>query len=258
MTGIAGLLFAVIDPSASYWAYGFPSAIVSVFGADFVFPSGTLFVAKVSLPHEQSLAGGMFQTLTQVFLPNLVSALITQRRSPAWDCYGTRRDHYRARRYTSTRSTERVDRIVLQACASRVQSGTVGRLRHRNYRYATCRLFGIYFKVPLHLQGSILAATFLRGVGPVGHRKDVDKLTESFSEGFQTHTQDSNSSFAVGKSSSVLVPSLEITRYKNNPLSESSSNKVSPESLYMVWKQPDSKKGHEKDNGRDSMYFFVA
>lgn len=66
MTGIAGLLFAVIDPSASYWAFGFPSAIVAVFGADFVFPSGTLFVAKVSLPHEQSLAGGLFQTLTQV------------------------------------------------------------------------------------------------------------------------------------------------------------------------------------------------
>ncbi len=75
--------------SASYWAYGFPSAIVSVFGADFVFPSGTLFVAKVSLTRMNRVSQEeLFQTLTQVFLPNLVSALITQRRSPAWDCYG--------------------------------------------------------------------------------------------------------------------------------------------------------------------------
>ncbi|KAJ6468232.1 hypothetical protein C8R45DRAFT_792875, partial [Mycena sanguinolenta] len=45
---------------------GFVAPIVSVFGADFVFASGTLFVAKVALPHEQSLAGGLFQTLTQL------------------------------------------------------------------------------------------------------------------------------------------------------------------------------------------------
>jgi len=65
-TGIGALLFAIIHPSVPYWAYGFPSPIVSVFGADFVFAAGTLFVAKVSLPHEQSLAGGLFQTLTQL------------------------------------------------------------------------------------------------------------------------------------------------------------------------------------------------
>jgi hypothetical protein len=39
---------------------------VSVFGADFVFSAGILFVAKVCEPEEQSLAGGLFQTLTQV------------------------------------------------------------------------------------------------------------------------------------------------------------------------------------------------
>jgi hypothetical protein len=62
----ACLLFAVIIPSAPYWAFGFPSAIISVLGADFVFAAGTLFVAKVSLPHEQSVAGALFQTMTQV------------------------------------------------------------------------------------------------------------------------------------------------------------------------------------------------
>jgi hypothetical protein len=70
-TGLGSLLFALIQPSAPYWAFGFPAATVSVFGADFIFAAGTLFIAKVSLPHEQSLAGGLFQTLTQVLPRNL-------------------------------------------------------------------------------------------------------------------------------------------------------------------------------------------
>ncbi|KAI0789690.1 efflux transporter [Abortiporus biennis] len=65
-TGIAGLLFAVINTSATYWAFGFPAAIISVWGADFVFAAGSLYIAKVSLPHEQSLSGGLFQTMTQL------------------------------------------------------------------------------------------------------------------------------------------------------------------------------------------------
>ena len=66
MTGVAPLLFAVIDTSATYWAYGFPAAIAAVFGADFIFASGSLFVAKVARPNEQSVAGGLFNTLAQV------------------------------------------------------------------------------------------------------------------------------------------------------------------------------------------------
>ena len=65
-TGLASLLFAVIVPSAPYWAFGFPAAILCVFGADFVFSTGTLFVAKSCLPHEQSVGGALFQTLTQL------------------------------------------------------------------------------------------------------------------------------------------------------------------------------------------------
>ncbi|KAG6811561.1 hypothetical protein H0H92_006865 [Tricholoma furcatifolium] len=60
------MLFAIINPNAVYWAYGFPAAILAVFGADFVFASGTLFIAKVAEPHEQSLAGALFQTMTQI------------------------------------------------------------------------------------------------------------------------------------------------------------------------------------------------
>ncbi|KAA1477463.1 efflux transporter, partial [Dentipellis sp. KUC8613] len=66
LTGVANIFFAVIQADASYWATGFPSAILCVFGADFVFSAGTIFIAKVSLPHEQSVAGALFQTMTQL------------------------------------------------------------------------------------------------------------------------------------------------------------------------------------------------
>ena len=65
-TSFANVFFALIDPNAPYWAFGFPAAIFSVFGADFVFAAGTLFIAKVARPHEQSVAGALFQTMTQV------------------------------------------------------------------------------------------------------------------------------------------------------------------------------------------------
>ncbi|TFK34264.1 major facilitator superfamily domain-containing protein [Crucibulum laeve] len=65
-TSIAGVLFATIIPSASYWAFGFPAGFLSVVGADFVFASGTLFIAKAAYPHEQSVAGALFQTMTQL------------------------------------------------------------------------------------------------------------------------------------------------------------------------------------------------
>ncbi|EUC64803.1 MFS general substrate transporter [Rhizoctonia solani AG-3 Rhs1AP] len=65
-TALASLLFAVIIPSASYWAFGFPAATVVVFGADFMFATGSIFVAKIALPHEQSLAGGIFNTVNQL------------------------------------------------------------------------------------------------------------------------------------------------------------------------------------------------
>lgn len=35
-------------------------------GADFTFASGTMFISKVSLPSEQSVAGALFQAMTQI------------------------------------------------------------------------------------------------------------------------------------------------------------------------------------------------
>ncbi|KAF8181299.1 major facilitator superfamily domain-containing protein [Pholiota molesta] len=65
-TTIACLLFAVINPATTYWAFGFTASIISVMGADFVFSAGTLFIARVALPHEQSVAGALFNTMTQL------------------------------------------------------------------------------------------------------------------------------------------------------------------------------------------------
>ncbi|TRM64811.1 major facilitator superfamily domain-containing protein [Schizophyllum amplum] len=66
ITSAASLLFANIIPSAPYWAFGFPASICCVFGADFVFSGGTLFVAKLSQGHEQSVSGALFQTMIQL------------------------------------------------------------------------------------------------------------------------------------------------------------------------------------------------
>lgn len=62
-TSAATLIFALIDPDAPYWQYGFPAAVISVFGADFTFACGTLFIAKIALPHEQSVAAAIYQTV---------------------------------------------------------------------------------------------------------------------------------------------------------------------------------------------------
>ncbi|KLO14349.1 MFS general substrate transporter [Schizopora paradoxa] len=122
-TSLSGLLFALINPDAPYWAFGFPAAILSVFGADFVFAAGSLFVAKVALPHEQSLAGGLFQTLTQL---------------------GT----------------------ALGLAVTTIVHNSVLRQRTQLDAYKAAQWTAFGFGV----LGAVLAAVFLRGVGPVGHR----------------------------------------------------------------------------------------
>ncbi|KAH9003652.1 hypothetical protein EDB86DRAFT_3099708 [Lactarius hatsudake] len=74
------VLFDVIDPSPPYWEFGLLATCLIVLGADFTtftslflsntsnftFVFGTLFIAKVSLPHEQSVAAALFQVVTQI------------------------------------------------------------------------------------------------------------------------------------------------------------------------------------------------
>ena len=134
LTGVACLLFAVINPALPYWAFGFPAAILCVFGADFVFATGTLFTAKVCLPHEQSLGGALFQTLTQIgtsfglaVSTVVFDARVQQEGGPGPTVKGSH----------------------LQAYKDAMWSGLA---------FGAC--------------GALLALIFLRGVGPVGHRKE--------------------------------------------------------------------------------------
>ncbi|KAF1957218.1 MFS general substrate transporter, partial [Byssothecium circinans] len=63
----SSLLFALPLPtSTSYFAYGLPAMILSVSGADTLFPTLTLFVAK-SLPSEdQALGGALINAVSQI------------------------------------------------------------------------------------------------------------------------------------------------------------------------------------------------
>ncbi|KAJ6498367.1 putative efflux transporter [Mycena vitilis] len=131
LTSTGALLLALIRPPAPYWAFGFPSPIVAVFGADFVFAAGTLFVAKVARGEEQSLAGGLFQTLTQL----------------------------------GTAFGLAVTTIVHNAVADRHPNlrGAEGQgAPLEAYRAAQWTAFG------MGVLCTLLAAGFLRGVGPVG------------------------------------------------------------------------------------------
>ena len=65
-TGI--MLFSISKPSMSYWDLEFSAIWLSVLGVDFVFPAGSLFIAKFALPYEQSMAGALFTAMTQVRL----------------------------------------------------------------------------------------------------------------------------------------------------------------------------------------------
>ncbi|CAE6530569.1 unnamed protein product [Rhizoctonia solani] len=145
-TGLAALLFAVILPSETYWAFGFPAAAVVVFGADFMFATGSIFVAKIALPHEQSLAGGIFNTLTQL-----------------GTAFGL--------------AIANVVNNSVQRKALRESGDELGSLL-RGYRAAfwTCFGFG--------MAALALTLIFLRGIGIVGHSpksndsKDGERLKE--------------------------------------------------------------------------------
>ena len=65
-TGI--MLFTISKPSMSYWDLEFPALCLSVLGVDFIFPAGSLFIAKLALPYEQSMVGALFAVMAQVCL----------------------------------------------------------------------------------------------------------------------------------------------------------------------------------------------
>ncbi|KAL6712226.1 hypothetical protein ACN47E_000103 [Coniothyrium glycines] len=64
---ISSLLFAIpISDDTIYWAYGFPAMVLSVCGADTIFPVLTLFVAKTLPPEDASLGGALINAVAQI------------------------------------------------------------------------------------------------------------------------------------------------------------------------------------------------
>ncbi|KAG1736563.1 major facilitator superfamily domain-containing protein [Suillus lakei] len=152
-SAVACILFAVINPSTTYWAFGFPSTVLSVCGADFVFASGTIFIAKTVSPHEQSVAGALLQTMVQL---------------------GTA--------FGLTISTIVFDSTVKQKSA---QQGVTLNSQMTNAP-ASANLSGYraaqWTAASWCLFASLLGLVFLRSVGVVGHKKSDDTVQSSRSE----------------------------------------------------------------------------
>ncbi len=66
LTAVASLLFAVINPKAVYWVFGFPAAVLAPAGGGFAYACSMIYLTKVARPHEQSMVGAVVQTMTQV------------------------------------------------------------------------------------------------------------------------------------------------------------------------------------------------
>jgi MFS family permease len=167
LTASANIFFALVQPAQSYWSYGFPSAIFSVFGADFVFAAGTLFIAKISLPHEQSVAGALFQTMTQ--LGTSFGLAIT------------------------TIVFNRVQADESAKLGNHFGADPPKEAQLLAYRSASWGAFAF------GVVGSILAAVFLRGVGIVGNPRKEHASREIDSEGTIAVTTMDESRFKLEK-----------------------------------------------------------
>ena len=63
---IAFLLLALNRHSSSYWAFSFPAFILMVVGADLEFNVANMYVMSSMPPAQQSIAGGILQTVTRL------------------------------------------------------------------------------------------------------------------------------------------------------------------------------------------------
>ncbi|KAG2047018.1 efflux transporter [Suillus hirtellus] len=144
LTAFAPILLALIDPTATYWAFCFPSTILVVVGADLVYTAGMIFIAKIALPHEQSVAGALFQTMAQLgaAVGLAVSTLV----------------------FNIVVKTESADLgVTLNSAGTNAPLSA----QLKGYRSAqwTCAAFA--------LMAALLAALCLHGVGIVGHNKTL-------------------------------------------------------------------------------------
>lgn len=62
----SGLLLATMKVGSSYWAFIFPSLLLSVIGADLEFNVANMYVMSSLPPAQQSVAGGIFNTVMKI------------------------------------------------------------------------------------------------------------------------------------------------------------------------------------------------
>jgi len=150
LTGSANLLLAIINTSSTYWAFGFPAALTSVFGADFVFAAGSIFIAKVALPTEQSMAGALTQVMTQIgtSFGVTITTIVFDR--------------------TVARDSKRLGYMGITSDTTAPPSAKIS-----GYRAAQWTAFGFA------VLSALLGAIFLRGAGVIGHsERDRDDQTK--------------------------------------------------------------------------------
>jgi nitrate/nitrite transporter NarK len=63
---ISDVLYSVQSKHSSYWAFAFPALVLSVIGADFEFTVTNMYVMSTLPPEQQSVAGGLFNTVTRL------------------------------------------------------------------------------------------------------------------------------------------------------------------------------------------------
>jgi len=63
---ICDVLFSVASKHSTYWAFAFPALVLSVIGADFEFTVTNMYVMSALPREQQSVAGGLFTTVTRL------------------------------------------------------------------------------------------------------------------------------------------------------------------------------------------------
>lgn len=63
---ISDILYSVQSKDSSYWAFAFPALVLSVVGADFEFTVTNMYVMSTLPREQQSVAGGLFNTVTRL------------------------------------------------------------------------------------------------------------------------------------------------------------------------------------------------
>lgn len=127
-----------------------------------MFSTGTLFVAKVCLPHEQSVGGAVFQTLTQLgtaFGLAISTVVFNSTLNSRSRALGVSLNADGSNAPTSAQLTAYKD-----AMWTGFAFGVFG----ASPSFDTPPLFRLLRAPQL---GALLALAFLRGVGVVGHRK---------------------------------------------------------------------------------------